>query len=254
MNAKTQIANLALRHIGTGKQIADLDTDTSDEAKIMRDLFDPWMETVLRGYNWNFASVYLNTQPIQVFPNQAWLFSYRYPADCLFVQRFWNGTPLDDRTNMVPYAFSSDAQGRLILTNWGPNSAIGSAQANEPNPAPFPLNPESNFTISAGDLVPLLVYTQAFSNIAYVPSDFIWAFSLMLAGWAAPSLPNVGVVDLREKNLMLGSSAMSSAMARDKMEAKPPFQLVGELTKSRTGYRMHFTQTGWTTEPANYVP
>lgn len=254
MNTATEIANLALRHLGTGKQISDIDADTSDEAKILNSIFYFWMDTVLRGYNWNFATVYLNTPPIICYPNQAWNFAYRYPADCFFLRRFWNGTHLDDRTNVIPYAFTNDAQGRQILSNWGPGSALASAVANMPNPIPYPTPPTTNFSVSAGDIVPVIEYTQNFTNIQFVPPDFIWAFSLMLAGWAAPSLPSVGAVDFREKNLLLGSSAMTSAMARDAMEAKPDPRIVGELTKSRRESRLRFTVAGWSYEGASFIP
>jgi hypothetical protein len=243
-NTKTDIANLALLHMGTGKQISDLDTDQSDEAKTLRQLFDHWMETVLRGYNWNFAHVYANVSPIVVNPNQEWKFEYRYPADCLFVRRFWNGSHLDDRTTVVNFVTSNDSQGRVILTNHGPSSALTGN----------PLVPTSNFTIASGDIVPVLEYTQAFSNIAYTPPDFIFAFSLMLAGWAAPRLAQVGMVDMREKNLALGQQMMLASMARDANEDRPDIMKVGELTRSRMGSRMIYTSNGYQMIGANYAP
>ena len=123
-----------------------------------------------------------------------------------------------------------------------------------PNPIPYPIPPSTTFTVSAGDLAPVIYYTKNFSDLMFVPADFIWGFSQMLAGWAAPSFSQVGLVDLREKNLSLGAAAMNSAMARDKMEQRPPFNLVGELTKSRMGTRIAFTQAGFVLEPCNYVP
>jgi hypothetical protein len=243
-NTKTDIANLALMHMGTGNQISDLDTDQSSEAKTLRQLFDHWMESVLRGYNWNFAHVYANVSPIVVNPNQEWQFEYRYPADCLFVRRFWNGSHLDDRTTVVNYVTSSDAQGRVILTNHGPSSALTGT----------PLTPTTSFTVAQGDMVPVLEYTQAFSRISYIPADFIFAFSLMLAGWAAPSISQIGMIDLREKNLQMGQNAMYSAMSRDAMEDKPDIMRIGELTRSRIGTRMAFTSHGYQMVGSNYVP
>jgi hypothetical protein len=243
-NTKTEIANLALLHMGTGKQISDLDTDQSEEAKTLRQLFDYWMESVLRGYNWNFAHVYVNVSPIVVYPNQEWKFQYRYPADCLFIRRFWNGTHLDDRTNVVNYVTSSDEQGRVILTNHGPSSALTGNS----------LTPTSTFTVAPGDIVPVLEYTQAFSNIAYVPPDFIFAFSLMLAGWASPRMAQIGMVDMREKNLQMGQNMMMSAMARDANEDRPDIMRIGELTKSRMGSRMSFTSNGYQMIGSSYTP
>jgi hypothetical protein len=254
LNAKTEISNLALVHLGVGKQISDLDTDESSQAQSLRTVFDYWMKTVLCGYNWLFATAYVNIEPIQVFPNQEWNFAYRYPADCLFLRRFWNGTHLDDRTNMIPFVFDNDAQGKRILSNFGPGTAVSSAISNMTPPIPVPTPPSSFFAVSAGDITPCIEYTQDFKEIKYFPPEFIWGFSLMLAGWVAPTMPNVGMVDLREKNLNLGSIAMQAAMAHDRMEARPPFQLIGELTKSRNGSKLNMTTAGWKLEPANFTP
>ena len=254
MNSKTEICNIALRHLGTGKTISDIDTDESDEAKILRDLFDHFMATVLCGYNWKFATVYANISPIICYPNQAWLFAYRYPADCHFLRRFWNGSHLDNRLDMIPFDFMNDSEGRLILSNWGPESALSSAQSNMVTPLPNPLPPTTNFTISSGDTVPMIEYSQQYTAINFFPAEFVWAFSLMLAGWAAPSLPNIGNIDLRAKNLELGMMAMQSAMAHDRMEARPDFAMIGELSKSRTGGRIQATTAGWAMEPANFKP
>jgi hypothetical protein len=254
MNAKTEIANLALAHLGIGTQISDLDTDDSSECKILRTLFDYWMSTVLCGYSWKFATTYANIEPIICFPTQEYKFAYRYPADCHFLVRFWNGEKLDDRTNMIPFDFMNDSEGRLILTDWGPSTALTSAVSNMTQPIPSPFPPTTNFTITSGDIVPMIQYIQNYQSIQFFPAEFIWAFSLMLAAWAAPSMPNIGMVDLREKNLALGMAAMQQAMAHDRMEAKPPFQMVGELTKSRTGYRFAYQKNGLAMEPSNYTP
>ncbi|MGH2612061.1 MAG: hypothetical protein ACRDFB_03305 [Rhabdochlamydiaceae bacterium] len=242
----TQIANLALRHLGSGKQIADLQTDESEEAKILRDLFSAWMETVLRGYSWKFATVYSNIQPFVTYPNQEWRYGYRYPADCLYLLRFWNGKHLDDKTNTIPFSFSEDNQGRIILSDYGPSSAITSETT--------PETPNTVFTIAPGDILPVIEYTRAFSAIRFIPPDFIFAFSVMLAGWAAPSLPAVGMVDLRDKNLALGTTLMQAAMARDANEQRPPFHRLGELSKCRFGMHLSYTQAGFQFEPASYIP
>lgn len=251
-DTKTEIANLALRHLGTGKRISDFDNDDSEEAKVMRDLFDHWMGMVLRGYNWNFAKVYQNVEPIIVYPNQAWKFAYRMPSDCKFFRRFWNGHHIDDRDNIIDWDLSNDSQGRIILSNFGPGSAL-----NTPAPTGTPssfIPPSTSFTIAPGDLVPVIEYTQNYQNMAFWPDDFIFAFSLMLAAWAAPSLPGPGMVDLREKNIALGSPMMEAAMARDAMEARISQERVSLLAKSRHGGRIAFTQAGWQELPANFTP
>ena len=243
---KTEICNVALSQVGTGKAIADFDTDQSQEAKACRTLFDSFMSTVLRGFNWNFAAVFVNVEPVVIYPNQEFNYGYRYPSDCLYVRRFWNGQHYDDRTNVINYQFTNDSQGRLILSDFGPSSALTSQTV--------PTTPTTTFTVSAGDTLPVLEYTQKFADISFVPDDFIWAFSLMLAGWLGPLLPNIGTVDMRAKNLQLGSIAMQAAMARDQNEARPTLRKTGELTKSRVGSRINFGTVGFQTVKSSFTP
>jgi hypothetical protein len=202
------------------------------------------MASVLRGYNWNFSTVYSNVSPIQIYPNQEYSFEYRYPFDAEFLRRFWNGRHTDSKTDVIHFVTSNDSQGRTILTNHGPSSALtGSNQT-----------PTSAFTILPGDVIPVLEYSKAFSTLAYVPSDFAFAFSLMLAGWIAPSLPSVGVVDMREKNLKLGSEMMARAMARDANEARPDTNRISELAKARQGTGLICTPRGFEFLPSSYTP
>lgn len=52
---KTQIANLAIGHLG-GRLLTDVDTETSQEAIVIRAWFDAARDEFLRAYPWNFST------------------------------------------------------------------------------------------------------------------------------------------------------------------------------------------------------
>jgi len=52
---KTQIANLAISHIG-GRLLTDVDSDSTQEAIIIRAWFDAARDEFLRSYPWNFST------------------------------------------------------------------------------------------------------------------------------------------------------------------------------------------------------
>jgi hypothetical protein len=54
MASKTSICNKALRKLSKDN-IIDIDTDTTQEARLCRAAYDEVLEEVLRDYNWNFA-------------------------------------------------------------------------------------------------------------------------------------------------------------------------------------------------------
>ena len=88
-SSTTEIANLALGHLGIGKDIANLDTESSQEAKAMRRYYDICRRTVLQEFTWPFATKFVTLGLVEEDPTDAeeWAFSYRYPADCLFLRR-----------------------------------------------------------------------------------------------------------------------------------------------------------------------
>lgn len=120
MSSETEIANLALVHIGVTRRIANLETESSHEAKAIRSVFDTDRKAVLRAFPWPFATSYAelglvdgsSTTPV----NYDWQYSYRYPSDCLFARRIVTATGRRD-AEPPPFRIGRDDQGRLIYTD-----------------------------------------------------------------------------------------------------------------------------------------
>ena len=167
MSSNTEIANLALGHIGVSKLIANLDTEQSQEASASRRFYDIALKEVLRDFKWPFATRIEALALIEASPNTEWDYSYRYPSNCIALRRILSGTRNDSRQTRVPYKIAFDASGRIIFSD------------------------ESTASIE---------YTYYITDPSYYPSDFIMAFSHKLAALLAPQLTGGDPFKLGEKN------------------------------------------------------
>src|SRR3990167_369280 len=148
-----QICNMALGHLAHTKFIATL-TERSLAANLCDLYFDPSRDYVFEDFPWPFATSYATLNLIAEEPNDDWLFSYRYPAGCVFARRIRTTLGRLD-PNPPPFRVASDDQGRSIYTN----------QEN-----------------------PVLEYTKLVTDTNLWPAVFGMALSWYLAGLIAPGL------------------------------------------------------------------
>ena len=87
MASKTEICNLAISHLGVGKEIANFETERSEVAAACRRYYDIALQTMLTEFDWGFATRYVTLGLEEIEPNSEWRYSYRYPHDCLKVRR-----------------------------------------------------------------------------------------------------------------------------------------------------------------------
>jgi hypothetical protein len=106
MSSETEISNIAISHLGISKEIANLDTEASTEAKACRRFYDICRDTVLRDFNWPFATKSVALGLVGEDPTTEWQYSYRYPSDCIKLRRIFSGTRTD-----------TNSSGRLIYTD-----------------------------------------------------------------------------------------------------------------------------------------
>lgn len=151
----TEIANLTLGHIGVNKEISDIVSENSREAKAIRRFWDVCLEQVLRDHPFGFQSKIQTLNLVEEDPNTDWLYSYRYPSDCLFVRKLLSGVNVTTPVDPIPYKLSKDSTARLILTNQ--QDAVAE-------------------------------YTSKEIDYDNIPSDFKMAFSFRLAVYVCPSL------------------------------------------------------------------
>ena len=102
MASKTEVANMAISNLGTGKEIGNIDTENSQEASACRRFFDIALEAVLRDFAWPFANVTASAGLVDTNPTTEWGFSYRYPTSCLRLIRILSGVRNDTRQSRAP--------------------------------------------------------------------------------------------------------------------------------------------------------
>lgn len=156
MADKTGICNLAISHLAVSKEIANVETERSEEAKACRRFYAPALAEALRDFpnpsltvQANLALVTDNTSDTDA----EWSYSYRYPSDCSKAMRILSGDRNDTPETRVPYRIIADSQGKLILTD-REDAILEYAQTSDSPDQWFP--------------------------------DFVMAFSLLLAFYIAP--------------------------------------------------------------------
>jgi hypothetical protein len=83
---KNDIANLALGRLGVSLYVSDLETENSQQAKIIRRHFRMALDTLLEMHDWNFATQYSSLVLYQEDPTPNYRFAYLAPADALVIR------------------------------------------------------------------------------------------------------------------------------------------------------------------------
>jgi hypothetical protein len=197
---KTEIANLALSHLGTGKNIADLDSDRSAEGLACNQMWKIAYETLQRNHDWPFLTKIADLTLVASSPNDEWDYSYRYPTDCIVARRILSGVRNDTLDSEVKYIIGRDDSGLLILTD------AESAQ---------------------------LEYSIVDSSTALWPADFCLALSYRLAALVAPRIATGdpfqrGLIAEKMHQMSL-AFALSNAKNEEKRDNPP--QSSYELTR-----------------------
>lgn len=189
--SSTEIANMALSHIGSGISIEALDSDPSPEADACRVFFDNVFGTMLEDFDWWFCRKIVALGPVAVAPNKEWGFSYRWPSDCKKLLRILSGLRVDDESSAIDHVGGVDDQGRLIFTDQ-PNAE-----------AEYTFRPE---------------------NTGHLPDYFVEAFSFKLAQRIAPRIIRedpFGMAAKMEREFMLAlDRAKVRAVEDEQRQAK----------------------------------
>lgn len=178
MASKTEILNLALGHIGVGKQVADFDTEKTEEALAGRRFFDIVRDEALGDKPWPFLTKSIAAALVEEEPTTEWGYSYRYPSDCKHMRRIFSGIRNDDRQTRAPYRIVRDDSGLLIYTD---------------------------------EVDAFIEYTVSGTDLQFWPQDVTMAISLLLAHYLAPELTTGDPFKLGERAFRLYVVRIESA-------------------------------------------
>lgn len=206
--SNTELANLAISHLGIGGEIADLaeEGDNSEEANACRRFYDVALKATLRDFDWIFARKVAELTEIEdddddIDIASEWAYVYRYPTDAVCLRRISSGARNDSRQSRIEFSETYDATyGRVILTDQ--ESAV-------------------------------MIYTMYQSNPLYYPADFELAFTLRLAYLIAPRLAGKESRKLRER--LWGEYQYHLAVARANAgnEEQAPEPVESEFVRAR---------------------
>lgn len=84
---KVDIANLALGHLGVSLSVMDLDSENTNQAKILRRHFRNSLNRVLEKHAWSFATSFAPLLLEEEVPIAGYGFAYSLPADCLVLRQ-----------------------------------------------------------------------------------------------------------------------------------------------------------------------
>lgn len=193
------ICNMALSHLGIGKEIANLETENSQEAAACRRFFAEARDNTLRDYPWPFARKLSTLALVEEDPNDEWGYSYRAPSDFVRLVRILSGIRNDTAQSRVPYKVGRDASGLLIFTD----------------------KEEAE-----------VEYIMRETDPTRYPSDFIMALSLRLASYIAPRLTAGDPYKLGDRALQLHAlevgRAKESSVDEEQDEQLPDSELIRE--------------------------
>lgn len=191
MASKTEVCNLALGHLGIGKEISNIETDQSSEGKTCRRYFNIVRQIALRDFPWSFATDYrfLSLLATNTEVTAEWAYSYQYPSDCLNVHRIKSGLRQDNRQSRVSYKIVAD---REILTD-------------------------------ARDAE--IEYTKDIEDTSKWSADFTMAHSFLLAHYISPTLTQGDPFNIAKKMMELYlfeiEKAKSNAMNENQEDEEP---------------------------------
>ena len=200
MASEAEICNLALTHLGVGKEIQNLDTDKSEEASACKRVYDTCRDTTLRDYPWPFATRVRELSLIEENPNDEWNYSYRYPSDCLKMRRLLSGIRTPTNEQRAPYKIIQDDAGLIVYTDQ--ENACAEYVKRETNPDKY-------------------------------PADFIMALSWRIAMYVAPRLTSGDPYNLRQQAQQMYEFELTRAARNSFNESQPDVEPPSELESSR---------------------
>ena len=103
--SKTAICQRALARLGCTTNVSDIDTDTSQEAKLCRIFYDNAVTNVLEGFDWPFANRTGEIPIVETGLTGKWASHYAYPSDAV---RILSIQPIDSTLAVTyPQSFIS---------------------------------------------------------------------------------------------------------------------------------------------------
>jgi hypothetical protein len=115
--SKAKIFNLALGALLLQRQITNADTDTSNEANVLRTHWDVALQGTLEDLDLDSTSEPITLELVAEEPNDKWLFAYKYPPRCAFFRRIESAVLKDNHSTHIAKRVGLYEGQKVIFTN-----------------------------------------------------------------------------------------------------------------------------------------
>lgn len=117
MFTKAKLFNLALGALLLQRQIANPDSDQSNEAKVLGTFYDTAWQSALSDMDLDSTSTMVTLALVARDPIHGWKYAYKYPSNCAFFRRIKSCARTDDRYTHIPKHVTIFNGQKVILTN-----------------------------------------------------------------------------------------------------------------------------------------
>jgi len=190
-SSKTEICNLAIRHIGGSREIDDFDTDRTKEAAACRRFYPQALSQTYRDFKWPHAVRIVALAELTSNDwDDEWPYAFRYPSVASRVWRIVSGTRSEGANEKIKFRVVGDDSGRVILTD------------------------ESE---------PSIEYSVEDDVVEHYPADFVGCVAWRLASMLAPSVTK-GLMSAQECLQMYAMEAQRAGVnaANEEQPDEPP--------------------------------
>lgn len=126
--AEAGICNIALRRIGQGQEIDNLN-QASVTARACKTFYADARDAVLEARVWPFAKRRAGLSEVADGARGQWAYCYTLPADCIRPLYLFNGSDEPTADQLVPFDVEDDATvGKVLVTNLSPAPLVYTSQ------------------------------------------------------------------------------------------------------------------------------
>lgn len=117
MLSKTSIFNLALNELLLQRRVINADSDTSNEAVVLRTNWDVALFSTLEDLDLDSTSEDFQLELVAENPNDNWLYAYKYPQNCAYFRRIKSLLKQDNRSSFISKKVAMYEGSKVIFTN-----------------------------------------------------------------------------------------------------------------------------------------
>lgn len=98
---KPKIYNLALSALLLAREVTDVDTDQSNEVRVLNTHYDIALRSTIQDLDLDSTSTLITLELYESLSNEKWLYAYKYPTNCSFLRRLDSVAKVDRRSTHI---------------------------------------------------------------------------------------------------------------------------------------------------------